>query len=133
MSEDFIIEDDFEEPEYPSPAEVGDTVTVTGTLTTVNSSGGTESLKHDGVECVVTKAFWDYEAGWRFHGRVVDEAKLEDFRAQATSEYTPDYWKEKYPDQPHHYERSKAALESFDPGYVYFSEHSLAPSLAPRR
>lgn len=133
MAQDFNIEEDFEMPDYPSPVEVGDTVTVHGTLCTNNSVGGTEILEHDGIECRVTKAFWDYETGWRFHGRVVDPAAVEDFRVQATSEFTPEFYREKYPNQPEHYERVKVAFENFDPGHVYFSEHDLAPRPKPGR
>lgn len=117
---------DFETPEYESPADVGDSVLVTGTLCTNNSVGGTEILEHEETTCVVTKKFWDYETGWRYHGRVVDDASIESFRAQSTSEFTPDDYREKYPDQLHLYESAKAALEKFDPSYVYFSEHDLA-------
>lgn len=126
--EEFIIEDDFiEDPEYPSPIKDGDVVTVHGTLCNTNSSGGTTILKHDGVECRVTKSFWDYETGWGYHGRVVDRASIEDFRAQSLTEFDPEYYRATYPNQPEHYERAKAAHEGFDPGYVYFSEHDLSP------
>lgn len=128
--DDYIPED---EPDYPAPCNDGDTVLVTGTLCNSNSNGGTTILQHGGTECVVTKSFWDYETGWRFHGRVADEEAADDFRRQSTSEYTPEYYREKYPDQPEHYERVKAANEAFDPGYVYFSEHDLAPVLLPTR
>jgi hypothetical protein len=126
--EDFIIEEDFlEDPEYPSPISDGNVVTVHGTLCNTNSCGGTTILKHDGVECQVTKSFWDYETGWGYHGRVVDPDLVEDFRAQSWSDLDPEYYREKYPNQPEHYEGVKAAHEKFDPGYVYFSEHDLAP------
>jgi len=128
---DYSIPSD--EPDYPAPCRVGETVLVTGTLCSTNSVGGTEMLQHGGTECVVRKAFWDYETGWRFHGRVVDEAATEEFRRQATCEFTPDHYREKYPTQPQLYERVKAAHDAFDPGYVFFSEHDLAPSPKPMR
>jgi len=128
---DIIPVEDDDTPDYPSPVAVGDTVTVSGTLTTRNSVGGTETLEHAGTECTVTKAFWDYEAGWRYHGRVADTAATEEFRRQATCEFTPESYRELYPNQPHLYERAKSALEKFDPGYVFFSEHDLARDHAP--
>lgn len=122
---EIILIDDNQPPEYPSPAELGESVLVTGTLCTNNTSGGTEILKHNGTQCVVTKAFWDYETGWRYHGRVEDAAALKTFREQATTGFTPDHYREKYPNNPDLYERAKKASEDFDPGYVYFSEHDL--------
>ncbi|NTF23490.1 hypothetical protein G6L37_34535 [Agrobacterium rubi] len=99
---DFIPED---EPEYPAPCAVGDVVNVTGTFCNSNSVGGTEILEHAGTDCVVTKSFWDYKAGWRFHGRVVEEDAIEDFRRQATAEFGAEQYREKYPNQPEQYER----------------------------
>lgn len=119
-----LVEDD-DTPEYPNPAEVGASVLVTGTLCTNNSVGGTEVLKHSGTQCTVTKAFWDYETGWRYHGRVEDAASIEEFRKQSTSEFTPEYYREKHPENPSLYERVLKASERFDPGYVYFSEHDF--------
>lgn len=124
-----LITDDMP-PEYPSPVEVGETVFVSGTLCNTNTSGGTTILEHSGATCVVTKSFWDYETGWRFHGRVVDEANVQSFREQSTTRFTPEYYKEKYPTSPSLYEDAKKASEAFDPGYVYFSEHDLAPKPA---
>ncbi|MBY3433616.1 hypothetical protein HFN89_05585 [Rhizobium laguerreae] len=122
---EIILIDDDQPPEYPSPAEVGESVLVTGTLCTSNTSGGTEILKHNGTPCVVTKAFWDYETGWRYHGRVEDAAALEVFRAQATTAFTPEHYLKEYPNNPDLYERAKKAAKDFDPGHVYFSEHDL--------
>ncbi|MCZ7861043.1 hypothetical protein O9X98_06455 [Agrobacterium salinitolerans] len=127
---DIILIDD-ETPEYPSPAEVGEAVVVTGTLCNTNSAGGTTILKHDGVRCVVTKAFWDYETGWHYHGRVEGEADVEAFRAQSTSVFTPGHFKEKFPNNPNLYEEAVKACETFDPGYVYFSEHDFARKPTP--
>jgi hypothetical protein len=122
---EIILIDDDQPPEYPSPAEVGKAVMVAGTLCTNNSSGGTEILKHNGTQCIVTKAFWDYETGWRYHGHVEDTAAIEAFREQATTGLTPESYREKYPNNPDLYERAKKAAKEFDPGYVYFSEHDL--------
>ena len=113
--------------EYPCEFDIGDQVFVTGDLSTHNTVGGTEVLKHGGVECVITKSFWDYEAGWRFFGRVVDEGDVDDFRGQATSRFTADDYKEKYPKNPNLYITAVAALKTFDPSLVYFSEHDIGP------
>ncbi|MCS4089264.1 hypothetical protein [Rhizobium sp. BK176] len=123
---EIILIDDNQPTEYPSPAALGESVLVTGTLCTNNTSGGTAILEHAGTQCVVTKAFWDYETGWRYHGRVDDAAALDAFREQATTRFTPESYREKYPNNPDLYERAKKAADEFDPGYVYFSEHDLA-------
>lgn len=123
---EIILIDDDQTPEYPSPAEVGEVVVVTGTLCNKNDVGGTTILEHDGVSCIVTKSFWDYETGWRFHGRVEDAAAAEVFRQQATTGFKPEEYREKYPANPKLYEDVKKAAEEFDPAYVYFSEHDFA-------
>jgi len=120
-----------EAPEYPSPYAVGETVSVAGTLVTNSSVGGTVLLEHDGVECTITKAFWDYEVGWRYHGTVIDRELVEAFRVQATSEFTPEDYREKYPNNPDLYESAVAAAAKFDPSYVYFCEHDVSPAPVP--
>jgi hypothetical protein len=131
MEDDYIPGADFDSPDYASPCEIGDVVMVTGTLCTSYTNGGTAILKHSGTECEVTKSFWDYETGWGFHGRVVDPATVEDFRAQSASSLTAEQFLEKHPNDRKHFEDILKANEKYDPGYVYFSEHDLAPRPKP--
>ena len=51
-------------PNYPSPVRVGDRVTVSGYSYT-NPFGGTETCERR-VQVRITKAWWDYEIGWRY-------------------------------------------------------------------
>ncbi len=80
---------DFEKPTHDQPVQVGEVVDVVGLICNRNDVGGTTILENPGVECRVEKAFWDYETGWRFHGRVIDEKVVENFRKQATTGFTP--------------------------------------------
>jgi hypothetical protein len=129
-----IVDDDHEEPEYPSPVAVGDTVTI-GRVSATNDVGGTLLLDDmKDVEAVVTKAFWDYECGWRYHGKLVNEADVEAVRASGTTEWTPEHYKEKFPGIPDLVESVTKAKAEFDPSKVYFSEHELPkPAPAPGR
>ena len=118
-------------PAYESPVEVSDEVLVTGTVCATNDVGGTCILKHDGLSCRVTKKFWDYETGWRYHGVALDESAVAEIRRQATTEFTPAHYREKYPDASELIESAERAFAAFDPSKVYFSEHDFAP--APSR
>ncbi len=116
-------------PSYPCPLDLGEEALVTGTLCVTNSSGGTTIVEHAGMTCRVTKSFWDYECGWRFHGTLVDPADLEEVRRQGTTGIDPEAYREKYPANPELYTSAVEAARSFDPGHIYFSEHDVAPSL----
>ena len=59
-------------------------------------------------------------------GDVVDEDATEAFRGQATSSFTPEHYREKYPENSQLYEDAVKAAREFDPGYVYFREHDIA-------
>lgn len=125
--------DDFdpETPDHDSPVAVGDRITVTGRISFTNQSGGTTSIPRDAVEVEVIKAFWDYEAGWRYHGRLMDDAEIDAFRAEGQSSFDADWYRQNYPDQPHLAESSAVAFASFDPAKVYFDERMIAPSSLP--
>lgn len=118
---------DFEKPTHDQPVQVGEVVDVVGLICNRNDVGGTTILENPGVECRVEKAFWDYETGWRFHGRVIDDKVVENFRKQAMTGYTPEHYKTQYPANVALYEDALKAQREFDPSYVYFSEHDLAP------
>lgn len=57
---------DIDEPTHPSPFAIGEDVEVTGLICAKNDVGGTTVVKHAGMTCKVTRAFFDYEVGWRF-------------------------------------------------------------------
>ncbi len=63
-----------DEPDYPSPyvanPQTGDMVLVSGYAYT-NESGGT-ALHKGTAKVKLTKGWWDYETGWRYHGRCAD-------------------------------------------------------------
>jgi hypothetical protein len=123
-----IIVGDFdkEPPAYPSPVAVGETVRVNGTLSTSGSNGGTVILVHATTECVVTKAFWDYETGWRYWGHVDDPATVATFRQQGDSEYTLEHYAEKYGEASDIYRNVKEGRSKYDPASVRFSEFDIA-------
>ena len=116
-------------PSYQNPVEVGQEIVVTGTLAVTNSAGGTTIVKHDGILCRVTKAFWDYECGWRYHGTPVDESDLTEIRRQGTADIDLESLRLKYPEATELHDRAAAAQRNFDPAKIYFSEHDVA--LAP--
>lgn len=128
---------DHESPNYDSPAEVGEKVilSASGTVCTHYDSGGTCILRLEGsdLEVTVTKAFWDYETGWRFHGRA-EGPIIEEFRRQATSGYTPEHYRKQYANAPELAADTERAFSEFDPAKVYFSEFDLKsqPSLRMR-
>ena len=55
--------------------EVGDYVLVNG-FTYTNMTGGTEVVMCD-TECRITKAWEDYECGWRYHAIPIDNRTLD--------------------------------------------------------
>jgi len=123
---------DTDEPDYESPHQVGDEVLVTGILTVKNSVGGTESIDHDGVVCKIEKAFWDYETGWRYNGRILSEADIGRARKQSLSSYDAEHYRREYPDQPHLAESAERAAAEYDPSKAYFCEHDISPVPQPQ-
>lgn len=121
-----LIIDEPTEPDYPAPFAVGDEVDVSGTLATTNSAGGTEIIRHSGVRCRITKAWWDYETGWRYRGTPLDPKDVSEIRQQATSEYGPAWYRKNRPEDLEGLRRSIEAERAFDPSNVGFSEHDIA-------
>ena len=127
------VESSLDEAAYEPPADVGDAVFVTGMATVVNSTGGTTTLRHDGLACEVTRAWWDYETGWRFAGRISDADAVASAREQSTSAHDADHYRRTFPNNPGLAQRAEKAAAEYDPSVVYFSEHDLAPAPAPGR
>jgi hypothetical protein len=119
---------------YTCPCKEGEEIQVSGTLCVTNDVGGTTILDlPEELTVTVTKAFWDYETGWRFHGRASGPV-LEVIRQQATTGYTADHYREKYPGNPQLAIDAEKAAREFDPSKIYFSEFDIvrAPVLRPR-
>jgi hypothetical protein len=113
------------DPKHGCPVEVGARVRVVGTLCLTNTVGGTEAIRGAGMECVVTKAFWDHETGWRFWGSPLEAADLETLRERGTSAFTPDWYRANRPTDAAGLAIAEAAVAAFDPSKVYFSEHDI--------
>ncbi len=122
-----------DEPAYPSPLKVGDEAMVYGTIAVDNDVGGTCLVEHDGsgVAVVVTKAFWDYETGWNFHGTVASKEALDEIRRQATTGYEPEHYRQYEKVNPGIVAQTEEARRAFDPSTLKFSEHDIRPP-APR-
>ena len=61
-----------EDPEYPPRWEIGQVLALTGTVYFPNVVGGTARMEVSGLgfSAKIFRRFWDYETGWKFHGRV---------------------------------------------------------------
>lgn len=114
------------EPAYKCPVSVGDRVQVSGKVCLTSSAGGTKVIDNANIECAVTKAFWDWETGWRFWGSPADATDLAMLRECGTSEIGPDWYRANRPDDAAGLARAEAAVAAFDPSKVYFSEHDIA-------
>lgn len=112
-------------PAYSSPLKVGDRAMVTGLLCLTNSLGGTAMVENANMPCTVTKAFWDYETGWRFHGTPTEASDVERLRAVGTTEIGPDWYRKNMPNDSTGLALAVKSLEEFDPTKVFFSEHDI--------
>lgn len=120
-----ILIDNENIPAHPSPLKVGDCVLVTGLLYLTNSRGGTEMLRDANIPCTVTKAFWDYETGWIYHGTPTETSDVERLRALGTSEFGPDWQRKNHPNDAAGLAHAVKALAEFDPTKVVFWEHDI--------
>lgn len=114
-----------EQPSHPAPFDVGDLVAAHGLLAFRNSAGGTGTLqlgRDDAMLCRVTKAFWDYECGWRYHATLVAERDVARIRLAGTSAYGPDWYRANRPGDQVALAEARQALATFDPRHVFFSE-----------
>ena len=57
----------WDSPEYANPYPVGSVVKVKSYCFN-NKAGGTEMVNESAL-CKITKAWWDYECGWRYHAK----------------------------------------------------------------
>ena len=75
------------------------------------------------IEVEVISGFYDYETGFRYKGKVINDDLIEEFKKIGTTGYTPDDYK-KYKNKSL-YEDEKKAVENYDPSIVYFSEFDV--------
>lgn len=116
-------------PSRSAPFDVGDAVFVHGLLAFRSTAGGTETLqlsRNRPIRCRVTKSWWDYETGWRYHGEPLDEEGVERIRRKGTVDIGPDWYRENRPDDKEGLAQAEAALAAFDPRRVFFSEWDAA-------
>lgn len=123
---------DTEGAAYPCPIAVNDEIMLTGMIVATNEVGGSVVIDDQTVRVRCTKAFWDYETGWRFHGELLDKADIERVRAQTTeSKFTEAHYREKYPNSPDLWASVAKARAAYNPAKIFFDEDSLqtAPKL----
>ena len=75
------------------------------------------------IKIEVIDRFYDYETGYRYKGKIVDEKLLEEFKNFGTTGFKPEDYK-KYKDKSI-YEDTLKACENYDPSIVYFSEFDV--------
>ena len=75
------------------------------------------------IKIEVIDRFYDYETGYRYKGKIVDEKLLEEFKNFGTTGFKPKDYK-KYKDKSI-YEDTLKACENYDPSIVYFSEFDV--------
>lgn len=94
-------------------------------VSVTNDVGGTAILPEGSYKVRVTKVWCDSECGWRGHGRLLRTQDIEVSRGAGTTGFKPsDY--DKYGQG--HVDRTRRAMEKFDPAYVHISEHDLDPA-----
>ena len=79
------------------------------------------------IEVEVISGFYDYETGFRYKGKVINDDLIDEFKKLGTTGYTPDDYK-KY-EIKSLYEDAKKAAENYDPSIVYFSEFDVLKKL----
>lgn len=100
-------------------------------LTDVDADGNviSETVLHsnDGVVdkpiiAEITSGFYDYETGYKYKGKLLDNDLIEDFRKIGTTSYEPEDYK-KYGNKS--YEETKLAAKNYDSSIIYFSEFDI--------
>lgn len=82
-------------------------------------------VRNANIMCLVTKAFWDYETGWRYHGTPVEASDVEKLRVIGTTKYTPDWYRENRPGDDDGLRNAETGLRNYNPAKVFFSEHDV--------
>lgn len=75
------------------------------------------------IKIEVIDRFYDYETGYRYKGKIIDEKLLEEFKNFGTTGFKPEDYK-KCKDKSI-YEDTLKACENYDPSIVYFSEFDV--------
>lgn len=88
--------------------------------TTLESS---DKLINFPIEIEVIDGFYDYETGYRYKGKIMDERLVEEFKKIGTTGFKPEDYK-KYKDKSI-YEDALKASENYNPALVYFSEFDV--------
>ncbi len=97
-----------------------------------NTVGGTRLLNGDQyspwpgeARVEITRAWHDYETGWKAAGVLLDADLIEIARAAGTSIYDAEYYRRAYPDHPKLAESAQKAADRFRPEIVYVSQWDL--------
>lgn len=106
---------------------LGKIVEVTS-VTFNNNVGGTVLVDlKEPTKVKITKEWYDYECGWRFHGEVQDKDVIaylyEKGLVAKSEEYIESY--KQYKNNPNLYLDSKKAYDNYNPKVVYFSEYDI--------
>lgn len=79
------------------------------------------------IEIEVIDGFYDYETGYRYKGKIMNEKLLEEFNNFGTTGFKPDDYK-KYKNKSI-YEDALKASKNYNPAIVYFSEFDVVKVL----
>ena len=75
------------------------------------------------IRVEVISGAYDYETGYNYKAKVIDDEVIDEFKKIGTTGYVPEDYK-KYKNTSL-YEETKKAAENFDPSIVYFSEFDV--------
>ena len=120
------------EPEYVSIVTAGDVVTVDKPVYMRTSAGGGKLQKlPQGAEITIERVFYDYEAGYRCVGRLVDPAVAAKVKLKLTSEFGPDWYRANKPGDERALLRATEALLNWKPDVCFFPEAEIATVFKP--
>lgn len=88
--------------------------------TTLHSDDGVVDKQ---IVAEILSGSYDYETGYNFKGKIIDNSLVEDFRKIGTTGYKPEDYKE-YGNKL--YEETKEKRKNYDPSIVYFSEFDIS-------
>lgn len=75
------------------------------------------------IEIEITDRFYDYETGYRYKGKVINEKLIEEFKDFGITGFKPEDYK-KYENNSL-YEKALNASENYEPSEAYFSEFDV--------